>query len=119
MADITCSKCNEMKDTSLFYTRTQRKRGFSSECKDCYKKRHKDSLDGYFSVYYLPEEHYVGMTNSLQKRLGVHKRSGRTTEGFEVVGKFKRAIDAHLLETMLHSRDYLGFGGDKKIGCYG
>ena len=60
-------------------------------------------------VYYLPEEHYVGITTNVTKRCGQHRANGFKTDGVEIMGKFERRVDAHLLETMFHVRGYHGF----------
>ena len=69
--------------------------------------------DGFYSVYYLPEEHYVGYTNRFKQRLAEHRsKKNRITEGATVIAKFESA-DAHLFETRLHQRGYLGFNQKK------
>ena len=50
--------------------------------------------NGYF-VYYLPEEHYIGMTNYLKRRMYQHRKKGKCTEGMEIVACFERSVDAH------------------------
>ena len=73
------------------------------------QRRIEATKDGYYYLYYLPEHHYVGVTNWVHDRMYKHRRAGRITEGYEVIAKFERAVDAHLLETLLHQRGYLGF----------
>ena len=47
----------------------------------------KSKADGYYTVYYLKEEHYAGMTNSLKARLAYHKSHyNRHIEDVEVFG---------------------------------
>ena len=65
--------------------------------------------DGYFYLYYLPEEHYVGISNYVKGRMYDHSKKGKITEGYEIIAKFKRGVDAHLLETMFHQRGYNGY----------
>ena len=69
----------------------------------------KPTKDPYYTVYYLPEHHYVGMTNYLKRRMKEHKQKGKIIEGYEVVGRYNTAIQAHLYETMLHAMGYEGF----------
>jgi predicted GIY-YIG superfamily endonuclease len=83
-------------------------------CKRCRKSRgHSKKVrhhDGHFTVYYLPEHHYIGMTNALKNRLQEHRsKNGRITDGYEIVATFDRAVDAHLMETKLHAMGYDGF----------
>ena len=73
------------------------------------RKKYLKKRQNYFTVYYLPEEHYVGMTNCLKRRLSAHKSQGKIIDGWEVVANFKRAVDAHLFETRLHCMGYEGF----------
>lgn len=95
-------------------------------CKSCRKDRghskRKRYKNGYYTVYYLPEHHYVGMTNALKNRLQEHRsKNGRITEGYEIIGTYERAVDAHLAETILHSIGYYGFyykGNKKKKMAY-
>ncbi len=72
------------------------------------KKRYRANKDGYVTVYYLLEEHYVGRTVNLKSRLKHHKNQGKITEGCEVLAKFERDVDAQWFETMLHQRGYNG-----------
>lgn len=73
------------------------------------RKKYLNQKDGYFYVYYLPEEHYVGMTNSLHNRMRYHDFSGKIVDNYEILARFKRQVDAHLFETKLHALDYNGF----------
>ena len=85
-----------------------------------YKKANKEKLkaqnkalyntgkDGLIRVYYLPEEHYVGITNHISHRMGAHTTSNYITDGYEILGAFERAVDAHALEVQLHQRGYRG-----------
>ena len=60
--------------------------------------------DGFYSVYYIPEEHYVGMTNCVKFRLASHKHtSDRDLEGFRVLKTFDCPHKAHIYETQWHS----------------
>ena len=59
-------------------------------------------------VYYLPEEHYVGVTENVRDRCRRHRGIGRITEGVEVLAYFERRIDAKWFEILLHQRGYLG-----------
>ena len=38
-----------------------------------------------------------------------HKTKGKLVDNYEVIGIYKRAVDAHLTETMLHAMGYNGF----------
>ncbi|MFY8248233.1 MAG: hypothetical protein ACOVJ5_00850 [Gloeomargaritales cyanobacterium] len=77
--------------------------------KDRQRKKYLNKLDGYFYVYYLPEEHYVGMTNHVHRRIKYHDYCGKIVDNYEILARFKRQVDAHLFETKLHALDYNGF----------
>ena len=59
-------------------------------------------------VYYLPEEHYIGVTVNMQKRLSDHHKT-KITEGYEILCYCERIVDAHYIETLFHMRGYNGF----------
>ena len=60
-------------------------------------------------LYYLPESHYVGITSNITKRMIQHRSSDKIIDGFEILGKFERRVDAHYVETLFHLRGYQGF----------
>ena len=118
-----CKKCNYLKPVQDFHPRRDSADGYRSECIECKKKdsarqyqfrketmpRKKSDKDPYYTVYYLPEHHYVGMTNSLNRRIKEHKRKGKIVNGYEIVGRYNNVVEAHLYETMLHAIGYEGF----------
>lgn len=118
-ATAKCSKCNRKKRRDLFHRDRSKKSGLSSYCKSCKRKSDKKRTGKYgdkdehgnyiYTVYYLPEEHYVGMTKDLLYRMRDHRKNGKIVEGYEVVGRFKSAKQAHLMETVLHIMGYHGF----------
>ena len=63
------------------------------------------------AVYYLPEEHYIGITSNknLWRRMHQHRRDGHHTLDVEIVAFYKKRVNAHLVETMLHAHGYNGF----------
>ena len=65
--------------------------------------------DGLFRVYILPAENYAGMSYKIFDRLATHRKNGKDTEGYEVVGVYDCPIKAHLHETQLHLDGYDGF----------
>ena len=65
--------------------------------------------DGYYTVYYLKEEHYAGMTTSLKARLKHHKSAyNRHIEDVEIVGRYETIAGALKVEATLHAMGYLG-----------
>jgi hypothetical protein len=65
--------------------------------------------DGLYTVYYLKEEHYAGMTSNLTYRLRTHKsKSNRHIEDVEIIGKYETKQEATRVEAVLHAMGYLG-----------
>ena len=127
---MVCNKCNKDKGLDDYYNHPRTNNGKDTICKSCkkaysknYRKANPDKVKsnnkkyrkiyidatGGFAVYYLPEEHYVGFTNSVKSRIREHSKKGKIVAGYEVVATFESPIDAHLFETMLHQRGYNGF----------
>ena len=107
-----CTKCNKQKPFDLFRRNSTQPDGHHGHCKMCSAEYH--SGDGYTYVYYLPEEHYVGVTTSPVKRMNQHRNSqNHIVDGWEIIARFERRVDAHYLEIMFHMRGYQGFS---KVG---
>jgi hypothetical protein len=111
-----CSICKELKTIDNFHRRGNGHRTECKSCKSIIDSKRKRDRDPFFSVYYIPEHHYVGMTNSIKYRMQEHKTKGKIVDGYEVIGTYERAVDAHLVETTLHTMGYFGFyyKGSKK-----
>ena len=83
--------------------------GNRKQCIPCYNEyRRVRYRPTHTTVYYLPEEHYVGKSRWPKKRVRAHRLKGKITEGWEVLAKFERDVDAHWFEVMLHQRGYHG-----------
>ncbi len=96
------------KETHAAYCRDWVKK--NPEANRAAKQRYNNaSRTDHTALYYLPEEHYVGLSNNLRRRLAKHKRMGKITDGYEVIGYFERHVDAHYLETLFHMRGYNGY----------
>tara|TARA_R110002167_G_scaffold117955_3_gene294209 strand:+ start:3347 stop:3694 length:348 start_codon:yes stop_codon:yes gene_type:complete len=111
-----CSTCKQTKPLTEYHRKGD---GRVKMCKKCRKDRghHKSKRfkDGHYSVYYLPEHHYVGMTNSVRLRMIEHRsKNNRLTDNYEVIAVFKEAVEAHLFETRLHALGYNGFNYKEK-----
>lgn len=126
----TCNKCHIEKTLDEYNKHPQGPLGKDTICKDCkaqyareyrkknpekikadnvkFKKKYLNETNGY-AVYYLPEEHYVGFTNSIRSRMNDHKKRGKCIDGYEILCICESPIDAHLYETMFHQRGYNGF----------
>lgn len=104
-----CTKCGFVKNRSSFYFN---KNGIRSECKQCsikytIKKR-KTSLNGYWYVYKLKKEKYIGITTDIKSRMSSHKCNGKYVEDFKIVAKYKRVELAIIHEAILHLIGYKG-----------
>lgn len=112
----TCRICNESKSIDSFHRRGNGRRTECKSCKSVIDSGRRRLRDDFYSVYYLPEHHYVGMTNSMKYRMQEHKYKGKFIDNYEVVGSYSTAVEAHLTETMLHAMGYNGFyyKGQKK-----
>lgn len=76
---------------------------------DNMKQYNKSKKDGYHYVYYLPEEHYVGVTDNVKYRMYSHKSNfSRHTNDVEIVHKTPCRKEAELVESKLHSIGYCG-----------
>ena len=72
------------------------------------KKHRNDCVDDFYTLYYLPEHHYIGVTNQPKTRARSHRASGRVTKGFEVVAIFETKREALDAEFYLHNIGYFG-----------
>ena len=127
-----CKYCNTDKSVVEFAKHPSAYLGVSNKCKSCtneYNRTYRNNPDNkkkaskykrgryeanlnenrMVAVYYLPEEHYVGITNSITQRMRDHSKSGRIVDGYEIIAYFERGVDAHLLETLFHVRGYRGY----------
>jgi hypothetical protein len=107
-----CSKCKKSKPVSEFHIDRSRASGLQRYCKTCKRSvdvHGKKEFDGYFIVYYLPKERYIGMTKNFTKRTKRHKENGKNVKYAFIVLKTKRMKLAHLAETMFHMFGFNGF----------
>jgi len=73
-------------------------------------KKYRDNMkSGKYYVYYLPEEHYIGITDHPKGRISRHKYVGKITDCWEIVAEFDNPFDAVILEAEFHRRGYNGF----------
>lgn len=114
MGLIVCSLCKGEKDETEFNKDSSRKNGRQRYCTVCRNKKRREisakkkkDQDGWI-VYYLPEEHYVGITSNLYRRMSNHKNEGRSVIDVEIVSKHKTPEMAALMEAYLHTIGYRG-----------
>ena len=82
---------------------------FRNDMYDAYKANRDKMRDSKVSLYYLPEDHYIGISNCIYKRMAVHRsRFDRHTEDVEIVATFDTRAEALHYEKLLHSIGYNG-----------
>jgi len=64
--------------------------------------------DGYYYVYLLPKENYVGCTDNVYMRMSNHRVKNRDTSDYIILGRFKDRDEALRLETSYHDKGYAG-----------
>ena len=86
-------------------------------CKHCNNKRilkyinklNRKKINNIYYLYYLPEEHYIGITNSLKRRMSVHRtQKNKITEGWEIIAEYTDPKLCALHEALMH---YIGYNG--------
>ena len=74
-----------------------------------YRKEYYESLiNDFYTMYYIPQHHYIGITNQPITRLRNHSTVGRITTDWEVVSTFKTKREALDAEKYMHSIGYCG-----------
>ena len=68
----------------------------------------KEIAEGW-KVYYLPEEHYCGITRRLSHRMGYHRTQGHIPDNYRVLACYETKAEARHHENLMHS--FLGCNG--------
>ena len=123
----SCTKCKLIKANSLFNKDSSRKHGLSDNCRECirikskaYRAKSQDKIKAYtesqkndfYTLYYLPEHHYIGITTQPSIRMRLHKSHGRHVLDMEVVDTFKTKREALDSEAYMQS---IGYNVSNKI----
>lgn len=131
-----CTKCNiekELSEFRFYYRKAEDRSYYRQPCKDCEKisargralrwaknnlKRARDKSmkyyyntlkDGYYYVYLLPNENYVGQTSTIKKRIREHLNDhNRDTTDWKVLHKCTTREEALSLERSYHEKGYKG-----------
>ena len=114
MKQLICKTCGE---TGLDFSPSQWD-GRKPECRPClkeYSRKKWEEKTQTTKLYYLPEEHYVGVANNLERRLRLHKQVGKIIEGWEILAHFERHVDAAFFEIQFHQRGYNGYTYEKVL----
>tara|TARA_R110002049_G_scaffold213318_1_gene384685 strand:+ start:234 stop:605 length:372 start_codon:yes stop_codon:yes gene_type:complete len=88
----------------------------NKESHNATKNKWRQSLkDKFYTLYYLTEHHYVGVTNQPRIRMVKHRVLGRITRNYEVIATFKTKREALDAEKHLHSIGYEGAHKQSKL----
>jgi len=129
LASKRCTQCLNDKSLDMFYNHKGSKDGKTEKCAECSRRNKRDyynknkenvlkrnnvyrqnnMIDDFYSVYYLPEEHYIGITNQPKLRFQQHRRAGKIINGYEIIGIYDNIFDAMITEIEFHRRGYFGF----------
>ena len=119
MDNKICNLCNISLPISEFNKSLKNKEGLKTRCKKCQRIENK-KYDGaklglldYYIVYYIPNEHYVGITNQPKARMKHHEKSGKNIEDWRVLFCTHDRHEARLIENRFHD---IGFEG-LNINC--
>ena len=97
-------KANNKASQSKYYYKNKQK------LKSYKRKQYLKSVDKFYTIYYLPEDNYIGLTSSLKVRIRQHKKN---TNNYQVLDTFTDKRDALDTEKMLH--EVYGFNGKNKV----
>lgn len=64
--------------------------------------------DGYYTVYLLPAEWYVGYTGDTKTRMKLHTHNGKDISNWTILAEFIDKRDALDVEAHYHSKGYKG-----------
>ena len=107
-----CTKCLKEKPKDDFYLKNKERGWRRPECKSCSCKltteRRLAKLDGYWYVYKILEDHYVGVTSDYKSRKASHKHKGKKVGTMKIIAKYKRPEYALIHEAVLHLFGYKG-----------
>ena len=109
-----CTKCGIEKSVEEFsIKKSVKSTGRAARCKVCSNEylnrwRINERLD-YYIVYYIPSEHYVGITNQPKLRMSDHKsHHGRNIEDWVVLFCSEDKYEARIIENRFHDMGFFG-----------
>jgi hypothetical protein len=107
-----CNKCNKVKLISEFYLSNSKKKYFRSDCKECNiiqtTDRRENNKTGYWYVYKIIEDNYVGITSDFNSRKATHKYLGKVTSTMKIIARYKKPEYALIHEAIMHLLGYKG-----------
>ena len=72
------------------------------------RRRARQKEEGY-KLYYLPNEHYVGITLHLYQRMFKHREREKDTDGYKILAVYPTLEQARHHENLMHS--WMGCNG--------
>tara|TARA_R110000796_G_C14398812_1_gene417342 strand:- start:204 stop:575 length:372 start_codon:yes stop_codon:yes gene_type:complete len=108
----------DRKAYSKAYYRKNKKR--IQEYKLAYREERRDKLNAkaqankaalknsFYTLYYMPEEHYVGVSSQPILRMRNHRAAGKITADWETIATFETRTEALKIESFMHSLGYIG-----------
>jgi len=72
------------------------------------KEHRLKNTNKFYTVYYLLEDNYVGVTNNPKNMLSRHKFLGKVSINYEVIIDVSSRKEAYLIERKLHLMGYRG-----------
>ena len=107
-----CTKCSIEKPKSDFYFKDKERVKLKYECKECNIKwrteRKKEKNDGYWYVYKIAADNYVGITSNFLSRKATHKSRGKRVDSMKKIARYRRPEYALIHEAFLHLIGYNG-----------
>ena len=108
-----CTQCKTEKSKDDFYLKSKKKGWLRPECKSCSNKitiarRKKYNCDGYWYVYKIVEENYVGITTDFKTRKASHRYKGKKVKTMKKIARYRRVELAIIHEAILHLMGYKG-----------
>tara|TARA_R110000822_G_C14953757_1_gene455305 strand:+ start:153 stop:533 length:381 start_codon:yes stop_codon:yes gene_type:complete len=97
------------KDKQAAYTKRWRAEN-QELIKEAKREYQSSQTDDFYTLYYLPEHHYVGITTKPRIRMQKHRNEkNRITKGYETIATFNSKREALDAERYMHKNlGYLG-----------
>ena len=105
----TCRVCHNKKMKVRYQNDEEYRMKMNVKSRANSKRDHDSTRTSFFTVYRVPSDNYVGMTNNLKQRLKTHRDRGRDTEGTEVLATFACPMQAAMYELKQHMGGAKGF----------
>lgn len=106
-----CTKCNKVKPLDEFPLNKKWRDNRCKSCKVVYQRRLrsiKRNERKFWYVYYLPEEHYIGVSKGIKDRMHRHKKLGKITDNYEIIYKHEHPAACLMVEALFH---FIGYNG--------